>query len=157
MEATKLQTVKELKVIFGDCEQFVLTGSLIAHLQGFIAEPKDIDIILVNPAVSAERQLERHVKEFATYPNNQKIIDKGIYCFTFNGTKVDMFVQKEKYDEKLTYDGIILSSFISIVNAKQSYHRLKDFMHLKAWAEMIFNRKNSEAELTTISAREDYQ
>jgi hypothetical protein len=148
--------VKELKVNFGGAEQFILTGSLVATLQGFGNNFNDFDVILVNPSPSTIELLTRHVKENPSCRKSEDLMSKGVFLFRYLGNKVDVFIQHTKYDAKLQYDGIILSPLMELIKAKQSFHRLKDYMQLREWSKMIQDPTNVFDELELIRTTEEY-
>jgi len=169
----KIEVVKELQVIF-TAEQFVLTGSTIAMIQGVSDQASDIDIILIQPSDASFKMLDRFVSNFGILSAEKalELKSKGFYQFTYQGFKVDIFVKNngkitddiivcdsisDHYDPKLQYDGIIISPLMKLVEAKKGFHRLKDFMQRKAWANKIFDYKLQEQELVTISTSRDYK
>jgi hypothetical protein len=152
-EAFKL--VKELKTIFGDAQQFVLTGSIVAGLQGFPTKMNDIDILLINPSEATVAQLKRHVTDNPRTTKTE-LMNQGVYLFTFHGQKVDIFVQSQPLDDKLQYDGIIISPLMSLVQAKQSFWRLKDFLQLRSWAKLMHDPDTESTDIEKLKEGQDY-
>jgi len=156
MKPEKLTTIKKLKTLLWDCEQFILTGSTVVELQGLTNTSTDIDIILVNPTEDVKRLISKFVEASPARPDSVKLMEKGIYSFFENKIKVDVFFDTQKYDASLNYDGIILSPLMPLVAAKKSFHRLKDLLQLKAWAAQFYKPENLDQDLANCLLREDY-
>lgn len=159
MNPEKLKTIKSLKTLLGDSEQFVLTGSTVMEIQQLADKSTDIDIILENPTKAGIELLARLVKDAPANAFSVKGMEKGRYSFNYQATKVDVFIapiDAVKYDACLNFDGITLSPVLRIVKAKQSFHRLKDLMQLKYWASKFYKAEEQEAELQKIAVTEDY-
>jgi len=162
MNQSKLSVIKSLKTLFGDAEQFVITGSMVAHIQGLTDKVGDIDIVLVNPRSSTMDLLRRHVNDYPAYKQetNDKLEKHGMFIFKYQDQKVDVFIKhyqpEEMYDARLMYDGFILSPLMSLVKAKKAYHRLKDLMQLKDWASKLFKQEDFEQELKNIIVESEY-
>jgi hypothetical protein len=153
----KFKVIRALKTIFGGCEQFILTGSTVVKLQGFhMLSEGDIDICLYKPSEATMELLRRHVADYPVRTNNDKLALKGMFLFGFQGWKVDIFITHEKYDDRLQYDGVILSSVMALVDAKKKYHRLKDILQLRKWAKQIFNEGMLDNELDCVILNEEY-
>lgn len=149
-----MKVVKELQAILCGCEQFVLTGSTVVQLQGLTGESKDIDITLVKPTDATVEILRNLQKQFP-YKGRES---KKMFILDYHGFKVDIFITEVvPYDEKLNYDGIIISSIKQIVDVKKSYRRLKDLLQLRAWSMTIYSSATLFTDLTTIQLTEDYE
>jgi len=150
MKKEKLEIIKALKTILGDCEQFYITGSTVVELQGLTSLSEDIDIVIVNPSPSCVDLLSRFVADSPAILNDSYNGKANRYSFKFQGVKIDVFTDSLKVDSELTYAGIILSSVMQLVHAKKSYHRLKDLKQLKAWSEKLYKHSDLETELEKI-------
>lgn len=151
-----LEKLKTLKTIL-PAKEFILTGSTAIAYHGLanLTESKDLDIILVDPSDSAKEILDRLQKENP----NPKFTGKGTltYSFIYEGIKVDVWVAKVDAKNLLsTPDGIKVSCIESIVNAKKSYNRAKDWIQLMKIAAKIFDGKLFESKISSISTDDDY-
>jgi len=158
MKKEKLEAIKELKSII-DCKQFVLTGSTIMQLQGVADESNDIDIVVMGITPAGEELLKRMVTDHGWHKrNNEKLMLQGTYIFNYHGIKVDIFIcdVQGTYDEKLIYDGIIISPIMRLVDAKKSYYRMKDFFQLRKWSKRIFDWTKEEESIAKAEKALDY-
>lgn len=151
MKKEKLEVIKSLKTILGDCEQFYLTGSTVVELQGLTGASNDIDVVIVNPSTACVDLLNRLITDNPTGINDNYNGKANRFSFMFQGLKVDAFTDSLKIDNELTYSGIILSSVMQLVIEKKSYHRLKDLKQLKAWSEKLYKHSELESELEKIT------
>lgn len=137
------QKILYLKTIL-NAEQFVLTGSNALKLMGFDVTPKDIDVILYNPAPGIIEIMESLAKQYPpTRPG--KYPTPNTYRWKQEGTDVDVFVEKTIINSSLmTKEGIFVNPIQRIVIAKINFRRLKDWSQLKHLANQIFNRKAFE-------------
>lgn len=151
-----LEKLKTLKTIL-PANEFILTGSTALAYHGLaeLSASKDLDIILVDPSDSAKEILDRLQKENP----NPKFTGKGTltYSFIYEGIKVDIWVAKVDAKNLLsTPDGIKVSCIQSIVKAKKSYNRPKDWVQLMQLASKIFDGKLFESQLSSIVTDDEY-
>ena len=151
-----LEKLKTLKTIL-PAKEFILTGSTALAYHGLaeLTASKDLDIILVEPADSAKEILERLQKENP----NPKFTGKGTlaYSFIYEGVKVDIWVAKVDAENLLsTPDGIKVSCIKSIVQAKKSYNRPKDWIQLMQLSSKIFDGKLFESQISSIITDDEY-
>jgi len=160
IQEEKLQTIKQLKTIFGGCDQFILTGSTVLQILGLTTNSDDIDIVLKNVKEDTIELLKRQVKDYPVHKTetNQRLEKDGVFVFRFNGTKVDVFTRDPKdYNSTLQFEGITISPVKSIVEAKKGYHRVKYLLQLKALAAFFFRQEDLENELKLIQQKESYK
>jgi len=131
-------TIDQLRTIFTS-EQFYLTGSLVANILGVATkEPRDIDIVLVNPTNETINKL----KEFQEkYPRKGKreYEKSNLYQINYNNLNIDLFIEANKIDEKLTFNGFIIAPINEMVKEKKSYRSPKHIMQLMNWRNNIIS------------------
>jgi hypothetical protein len=158
MKADKLAVIKSLQTILGGVNQFVLTGSTIAELQGLTDKSGDIDIVLIGVPSSTIDLLDRHVKHYPVHQDKVNITlhSKQMFVFKYQGFKVDVFIKEVPYDDSLTYSGIIISPLMKLVEAKKSYNRLKDVMQLRDWSRKMFKQEEFMSDLEKVVTNTGY-
>lgn len=131
----KLDIYKHYKTLVV-ADKFILTGSTVLFLQGLLKkEPGDLDIILVNPDQASIEMLKR-VR--GSHNQNPNYPDERIEI-THEGVKIDFFVTSSIKEETFdTTDGITMAKVSSIIKAKKSYNRDKDFLDLMVLSKIIF-------------------
>jgi predicted nucleotidyltransferase len=131
-------------------EKFILTGSTVLHLHGLLKkEPKDIDIIVVNPDQLSIEILKR--LQETTNPNFNHY-DGTMFQIKHEATKVDFFIVNELKEKTLELkDGIEMSLVMPIIKAKKSYSRDKDVLDLMSMAKNIYS--NNELNLYVDKTR----
>ena len=160
METSKLlEKLKTLKVLLGQ-QELVLTGSLALAYHGLADWDKanDIDLLIINPTPTATEVLKRLTE---AHPSKKHSENSPVdYNFFYEDVKINVWV-KTSFEDKnylVTNDGVKIASVSSIVKAKKSYNRPKDFIQLMQIAGRIFDEKEFKEKLTGIntSDSEDY-
>lgn len=140
----KDKDIKELAlkavVNMAKCDSIILTGSYALYKMGLTESSNDIDIVLVNPDKATKDLLLFWQNEFPAETKASK--NTAVYAiFKLNGVKIDVFVvDKSNVQTIKTDSGYEIESVKSIVSAKKSYRRLKDYLQLKKIAESIFKQ-----------------
>lgn len=135
----KLEIYKHYKKLVV-AEKFILTGSTVLFLQGLLKkEPGDLDIILINPdgaSVEMLKRLRGDHKQNPNYPDERIEIHH-------EGVKIDFFISSSTTEKTFdTTDGITMAKVSSIIQAKKSYKRDKDFLDLMAISSSIFSKND---------------
>lgn len=150
----KLEKLKTLKALLG-ANELILTGSTALAYHGLLTldEAIDLDIILINPSVTSLEVLER----LQTESPNPKKGTTVAFSLIFEGVKVDFWTPKEHEDTEylVTTDGVKVASIRSIVRAKVSYNRSKDWIQLMQLSKKIFDNQKFNAALQTIVDHSD--
>lgn len=151
-----LEKLKTLQTLLGK-EDLVLTGSTALSFHGLMemANAKDLDLILVNASASAIEILD---KLQAANPSKKHHAGSPVnYSFIYEGVKVDIWLTKshETTPYLSTPDGIKVSSVASIIKAKKSYNRPKDWIQLMQLASKIFDKIEFDKVLPNVKTDSD--
>jgi hypothetical protein len=129
----KLKIAQHYKTIL-QAEGFVLTGSTALNLLGFGNNSDDLDLILINPlphtfGILESLEKENPIPNKIDYPG--PVENRGIFQFTHNGIKIDVFIcGSDQLSPISTNSGMMVAQLKSIVKAKLSYNRPKDYVQL---------------------------
>lgn len=133
-----LETLDQLRTIFS-AEQFILTGSFVANVLGLTnKEPRDIDILLVNPTKETIEKLKEYEEKFPKKKKGEYKTDKMFQIF-YSDMNIDFFITDEKSDMKLNYCGFQISTVDKIVKAKKLYESPKHVFQLLKWRSDIIS------------------
>lgn len=124
-----------------ECEQFVVTGSLALKYMGMTDKVGDIDIICVNPTEATVELLKRLQNDNPARTKAPEYKAEQLYIFQHEGTKIDVFIEKNRIDTKLKVENFFISPIDRIVVAKKLYNRAKDWIQLLNMSKKIFNQK----------------
>lgn len=136
----KIEKLKTLKALLG-AKEVILTGSLALAYHGLLelTDCKDLDILVLNPSDTTTEVLKR----LQTESPSPKFVEGGPvnYSFFYEEIKVDVWVITAHEDKEYltTKDGIQIASIKSIVKAKLSYNRTKDWVQLMQLAKKIYD------------------
>jgi hypothetical protein len=121
------------------CEQFIVTGSYALHLYGLSDEPKDLDIILVNPQPESIDALRRLMD---ANPCKTKPIEGSdlIAIIKHNNIKIDFFKSSTK-EQTIQTPTFELAKVSHIVAAKKRIGRLKDWEQLRRISNKLLSRE----------------
>jgi hypothetical protein len=151
-----LEKLKTLQTLLGK-EDLVLTGSTALAFHGLMnmSDAHDLDLVLVNGSDLAVGVLD---KLQAANPSKKHHAQSPVdYSFIYEGVKVDIWHLKAHGEKNylLTSDGIKVSSISSIVKAKKSYNRPKDWVQLMQLSAKIFDNTEFTKVLHTVKTVDD--
>jgi hypothetical protein len=167
------EVLLKLKTILS-AQDFIVTGSFVLSEFGLIDKKKvsDLDIILVKPEKSTIETINRFMTDFPAKtkpkiteslpklevddddeveekPKLKKVAQKPhsdvSAIFMFDKVKIDVFVMDSCSYGFITVDGLKYTTIDSIIKAKKSYGRMKDWLQLRDMARNFFK----EEEFTT--------
>jgi hypothetical protein len=131
------------------CDKFIVTGSYALYRMGLVKDSNDIDLIIVNPDATTKDILLFWQKVFPAETKAPKGMELWA-IFKFKGIKIDVFIPKTFSETTIKTDrGYELATVPCIVKAKRRQNRLKDWLQLKAMANLIFKQKDFDAYLET--------
>lgn len=151
----KIKKLKTLKTILGT-DNLILTGSVALAHYGLVHPSKvdDLDVLLLTPTPTQIEVLNNLQKSNP----NPKFFDAGSlsYSFIYDGVKIDIWIVSDisESDSLVTNQGgIKVASVPSIVKAKVSYNRPKDWVQLQQIAKLIFNPLDFSVALDSINTQ----
>ena len=152
-------------------EDFIVTGSFALNQFGISAPSNDLDIILSKPDVSTIETINRLMKEFPAKTTIKKPLEKlseedkessvkkntvkkkptpdCSAIFMYDNVKVDVFIEDKYTRPFILLDGIKYSTIQSIIDAKKSYGRMKDWLQLRDMARLFFKQEEFDLMLNT--------
>lgn len=129
-----LQTLHHFKTVL-PAEDFVATGTFALKTLGFDIKVKDLDIVLVKPAMATLEVLENLEKSnppknlLTGYPT--ALGEKKVFRFIHEGVELDVFISHKGVPHTVrTGCGIKIADLNYIINAKKGLNRPKDYMQL---------------------------
>jgi hypothetical protein len=135
-----LKAVKHFKSIL-QCQNLVLTGSFVLKTHGLIeAEPKDIDILVVNPTDFCKEQIKSLQETSPAETQAKGSSSHHLLGITiFDGIKIDFF---EAQGELVTLDycGTETTTIKHIIDAKLAIGRDKDIIQLLKMSQNIMTQ-----------------
>lgn len=150
-----IETLQKLKVLLGK-NQLIITGStaLALHGLGKLTDAKDLDLVLVKPDDASKEVLSRLQND----KPNKKIKQGGslTYSFFYEDVKVDIWAV-DTHDGQLltTVDGVQVASIESIIQAKLSYNRPKDWLQLMKLSKLFYSAEKMDAAISSINTEDD--
>jgi hypothetical protein len=119
------------------CEQFIVTGSFALHMYGLTDQPKDLDIILVNPQPESIDALKRLME--ANHCKTKPIEGSDLIAIIkHNDVKIDFF-KSTKRQNTLQTTSFEMAKVSDIVAAKKRIGRLKDWEQLRRISNKILS------------------
>ncbi len=149
-----IDTLKKLKVLLGN-DKVIITGStaLALHGLGNLSDAKDLDLLLVSPTDATIEVLNRLQKD---KPNKKLKPETALkYSFFYEDVKVDIWNANGTETDLLTYNGFEVASVKSIVAAKLSYNRPKDWIQLMKLSKLFFAQDKLDMALSSINTEDD--
>jgi hypothetical protein len=120
------------------CEQFIVTGSFALHMYGLTDQPKDLDIILVNPQPESIDALKRLME--ANHCKTKPIEGSDLIAIIkHNDVKIDFF-KSTKRQNTLQTTSFEMAKVSDIVAAKKRIGRLKDWEQLRRISNKILSK-----------------
>jgi hypothetical protein len=153
----KIEKLKQLNALLG--QEIIITGSTALAYHGLLTmdEAKDLDVLILKPTETTKEVLARLQKA----EPSAKFKEGGMiaHSFIYDGVKVDVWFIADHEDKQylVTEDGVKVASINSIVKAKRSYNRSKDWIQLMQLARKIYSEPEFLTVLPSISNHsEDY-
>lgn len=139
-ELKNIETINHF-VSLVECDKFIVTGSHVLHLNGLVDKVGDLDVVLVGAteeSIEMLRRLEKDgkyaiIESNKDYPNQATIIR-----IEYLGLKIDFFLDTVgEAQTQIKLDKFYIATVSSIIAAKKSYGRLKDWIQLRKMAKGI--------------------
>lgn len=146
-----IETLNKIKVLLGD-DKIIITGSTAFALHGLtkLTNAEDLDLLIASPSAASLEVLNRLQKD---KPNKKIKEGRSLkYSFFYDGVKVDIWnADAIEIDLLQTKDGLSVASVASIVAAKLSYNRPKDWIQLMKISKLFFAQHTFDTALSSIS------